>query len=31
VDWNWGDLVSGVIGLVLGWLSKVLHGKTTGQ
>lgn len=21
-DWNWSDLISGVVGVVLGWLSR---------
>lgn len=28
-DWSWGDLVSGVVGALVGWIGKVLHGKGT--
>lgn len=35
-DWNWGDLITGLAGLILGWLTRVLqqrNGKppTTGN
>jgi hypothetical protein len=26
-DWGWSDLLSGLVGLIIGWLGKVLHGK----
>jgi hypothetical protein len=30
LDWNWSDLISGAVGVVLGWLAKVFHlGSTT--
>lgn len=29
-DWNWGDLVMGILGGILGWLAKILHGKNDG-
>lgn len=25
-DWSWTDLITGVAGIVLGWLAKLLHG-----
>lgn len=24
IDWNWGDLITGLIGLILGWLTNIL-------
>ncbi len=29
IDWSWSDLITGLAGLVLGWLAKVLHGGKT--
>lgn len=25
IDWSWGELVTAVIGVVMGWLAKVFH------
>jgi hypothetical protein len=30
-DWNWTDLITGVLGVALGWLAKVLHISTSGS
>lgn len=23
--WDWGSLITGIVGIVIGWLAKVLH------
>lgn len=28
-DWSWTDLITGIGGVILGWLAKVLHTFTT--
>jgi hypothetical protein len=25
LDWNWSDLLTGLAGVVLGWLAKLVH------
>lgn len=30
IDWNWGDLITGLVGLILGWLTGIFGpGKKT--
>jgi hypothetical protein len=25
LDWNWTDLITGVLGVIIGWVAKLLH------
>jgi hypothetical protein len=31
IDWSWSELISSVIGVIVGWIAKVFHGKANGS